>query len=292
MNPLSGTSSQVERRTSSVLRFRFTSSLLKFVLVPVALIGTAAYAQRPAFSVDTSWLAPATASGESSSVNTADASLPDDPSVHLSAAKGAPQLAPQNATTAGPVAPKYTKYIAAGFRGQPITAHDKFIIGVRDLYSPFSLLGSVFSAGYSHVTNGEPNYGTNADAFGKRVGATFIRDASEGFFTDSILSPVFHEDPRYYVEGPRYNLIHRTLYAATRPIITRSDSGKSTLNAALLVGYAGASALSYTYYPAINQNFKDTAATFGGGLAGAAIGDFVSEFADQVLQALHLEKKP
>jgi hypothetical protein len=48
---------------------------------------------------------------------------------------------------------------------------------------------------------------------------------------------------------------------------------------------------SYAYYPAINRNFSDTAATFGGSLAGAAIGDFVAEFTDDVLQALHMEKK-
>jgi uncharacterized membrane protein YfcA len=106
------------------------------------------------------------------------------------------------------------------------------------------------------------------------------------------MAPVLHEDPRYYVEGPRHNIVHRTLYAITRPIITRTDGGHSTLNGAVLVGYAAGSALSYTYYPEINKNFKDTAATFGGSLAGAAIGDFVSEFIDDTLQALHLEKKP
>lgn len=228
--------------------------------------------------------------------STATADLPDDPSAALvsssSEAGGmAGQMTPQTASKAGPVAPKYTKYISAGFTAQPLTSHDKVILGARDLVSPFTIVGDIFSAGYAHVTNGEPNYGVDKGAFGERLGATAIRDASEGVFTDMVFSPLFHEDPRYYVEGPQYNLVHRTLYAVTRPLITRSDSGKETVNAALLVGYASASALSYTYYPKINQNFKDTASTFGGSLAGAAIGFFVSEFSDDVLQALHLEKK-
>jgi hypothetical protein len=237
----------------------------------------------------------AVAATESSSLAAEPDALPDDPSIRLAqppAAEPLPQLAPQTAATAGPIAPKYTKYLSAGYRGQPLTAHDKVIVGLRDLYSPFTLLGDLASAGYSDLVDGQPNYGTDREALGKRVGATFLRDANEGIFTDMIFAPLLHEDPRFYAEGPKYNIFHRTLYAITRPIITRSDSGKSTVNGAMLIGYAGASAISYAYYPKINQNFRDTAATYGGSLEGAAIGFFVSEFTDDVLQALHLEKKP
>ncbi len=195
-------------------------------------------------------------------------------------------------TSTAPVARIHQKYIPAGTVGQPLTARDKFFVGVQDLYSPFSILGSVASALYAHALNGEPNYGTNLGAFGQQLGATVIRDSNEGFFADSLLDPLFHEDPRYFIEGPSYGFVHRVLYAGTRPIITRNDSGKNTLNAALLVGYAGASAISYSYYPQVNKNFRDTASTFGGSLGGAAVGFLVSEFSDQVLQALHLEKKP
>ena len=189
------------------------------------------------------------------------------------------------------VAPKHDKYIPAGYAALPLTPHDKVILGMKDLYSPFTFLGDLASAGYSHVLNGQPNYGTNSGAFGQRLGATVIRDASEGVFADIVFSPLLHEDPRYYVEGPQYGFIHRVLYAGTRPIVTRADSGHNTINGEVLLGYAASSALSYTYYPTINQNFHDTAATYGGSLAGAAVGFLVSEFSDQVLQALHLEKK-
>ena len=50
------------------------------------------------------------------------------------------------------------------------------------------------------------------------------------------------------------------------------------------------SGISYSYYPAINQTGKDTVATFGGALGGAAIGDLVSEFSDEFLVKLHLKK--
>jgi hypothetical protein len=287
MNTLSSTQSQVERRTSSVLRFRISTSLLKATLLPIALLSAATVlAQSPSFAADTT---PAAYVADSSS----SAALPDDPSIHLVGVEAAPapQVAPQSATSAAPTAPKYSMNISAGYHAQSLTSHEKVILGFRDMYSLPTFVGEIASAGYSHLTNGQPNYGTNADAFGKRVGASVLRDTTEDLFSEVILAPVLHEDARYYIEGSRYNVFHRAIYAATRPIITRTDSGKSTINASLLIGYAGASALSYTYYPAINQNFKDTAATFGGALAGAAVGDFVNEFLDDVLQTLHLEKK-
>jgi hypothetical protein len=189
------------------------------------------------------------------------------------------------------VAPRYTKYIPAGWSAQPLTGGDKVILGLRDSVTPFSFLGIIFSAGYSHLTNGEPNYGTNGEAFGKRLGATAIRDTSENIFANSVYAPLLHEDPRYYVEGPQYGLFHRVIYAATRPIITRTDSGHNTINASQLLGDASASAISYTYYPQINKNFHDTVGTFGGALAGDALGFVVSEFSDQVLVKLHLKKQ-
>jgi len=189
-----------------------------------------------------------------------------------------------------PVAGPYTKYINAGWIAPQLTAHDKFIMGFRDAASPFSMLAIVFSAGYSHVLNGQPNYGVDKGAFGERIGATAIRDTTEDILSTSVYAPLLHEDPRYYVLGPGYGFFHRIFYAATRPIITRTDSGRSTINGAQILGAASASAISYSYYPSINQNFKDTVATFGDSLGGDAFGDVVSEFSHQVLKSFHLAK--
>jgi hypothetical protein len=236
-------------------------------LVPTAMFcAAAAIAQRPVNAgagslVELAFMpAPVDVVVESSSSATATAELPEDPSVAMvEAGDPAPaQMTPQGATKAGPVAPKYTKYISWGYTAQPITTKDKVIIGARDLYSPFSFLGELASAGYAHVTNGEPNYGTDKGAFGERLGAAVLRDSSEGVFTDMVFAPLLHEDPRYFAEGPTYNVFHRALYAVTRPLITRTDSGKSSVNGAMLIGYAVASAASYSYYPKINQNFHDT----------------------------------
>jgi hypothetical protein len=218
--------------------------------------------------------------------------LPDAPSTtELRAASPALDMGFSPANQATPnVAPKYTKYIPAGMQGQSINAHDKVLIGFKDLYSPLNFVAMIASAGYEQVTNGSPNYGTDRGAFGQRLGAAAIRESTQGIFTDAVFSPIYHTDPRYYVKGQGHSFINRTVYSVTRVLVTRTDGGHSTINGALLTGYAASAALGYTYYPAINQNFRDTASAFGGSLGGAALGFFVSEFADDAARMVHLKK--
>jgi hypothetical protein len=234
------------------------------------------------------------ASGVSSSVatsETASAALPDAPSTTmLGAPVGFESMAAGGQNSPVQVAPIYTKYIPGGWTAQHINAGDKVIIGFRDIVNPFSLAGIVVSAGYSHVTNGQPNYGTNGKAFGKRLGAIALRDTTEGLFTDTVFAPIFHQDPRYYVKGQGHSFVSRLVYAATRPLITRTDGGRETINASLLAGYASSAALADAYFPQINRNFKDTASDFGGSIGGAALGDLVAEFYDDFAVAIHIKK--
>jgi hypothetical protein len=188
------------------------------------------------------------------------------------------------------VAPIHTKYILPGMTAQPISARDKVMIGLQDSYSLMNFGGMFAAAGYEQLRNSEPNYGTDRGAFGERLGAAAIRDTTQGVFTDAVFAPLLHEDPRYYVEGPQYSTIHRALYAVTRPLITRTDSGRKTLNGALLLGYASSSLLNNAYYPAINRNARDTATAFGGSLGGSALGFLLSEFSSSIWHKVHLTR--
>jgi hypothetical protein len=189
------------------------------------------------------------------------------------------------------VASIHTKYILPGMSAQPINARDKVIIGLKDSYSPMNFSGMFASAGYEQVRNGQPNYGTDRGAFGERLGAAAIRDTTQGVFTDAIFAPLLHEDPRYYIEGSQYGTLHRVLYAVSRPLISRTDSGRTTLNGALLLGYASSTLLTNTYYPAINRNVRDNVTGFGGSLGGAALGFLLSEFSSSLWHKMHLAWK-
>jgi hypothetical protein len=106
-----------------------------------------------------------------------------------------------------------------------------------------------------------------------------------------VFAPIFHEDPRYYVMGSGHPFLKRLVYAGTRVLITRTDSGHSTPNYALFAGNAASSALTVTYYPAKNTTFSGVAETFGGSLGGSALGFVVDEFIVDALVDLHLKKK-
>jgi hypothetical protein len=97
------------------------------------------------------------------------------------------------------------------------------------------------------------------------------------------MAPVFHQDPRYYRLGSGHNALARILYAATRPIITRTDHGRTVPNFALMSGNFAGSALTNAYYPRANRGFEQTFETFGSGLAGSAVGDGIAEFFGGIL---------
>jgi hypothetical protein len=188
-----------------------------------------------------------------------------------------------------PIAPLYNKYIEPGQTAQTLTGRDKVIFGIRQEATIYFPLGAAVSAGYSHLSNGSPNYGTNSDAYAQRLGAALARNASQNIFSDSLLAPLLHEDPRYYVMGNRRNGFARAAYAISRVLLTRSEAGDTTPNFSLLGGYAGAAAVTNAYYPPTNRGFTETAKTFGGSLGGAAFSNVVREFLPDLLHLAHFE---
>lgn len=240
----------------------------------VAAAPSAVIAELVDFTLPDSWTSAAVAYLDNSS--SVDANPPDEGPDALSQAH---------------IAPIYTKYIPADEAAQPITARDKVLIGLHDLYTPFDFSGFFIASGYGQVLNGQPNYGTDRGAFGARLGAAVIGATAQGIFADTVFAPLLHEDPRYVIEGPEYGFIHRAVYAGTRPLITRADSGRSSVNGAVLLGYAAASALSLAYYPQINRNLHDTMATFGGSIGGESLNFLAREFSSDILQKLHLVRR-
>lgn len=209
----------------------------------------------------------------------------------------APQLAmepkPKHGTDPSEhIAQKRTKTIPSDWHAQKLSVGWKIRVGAEDLYSVEDLGAIFLAAGYSHLTNGQPNYGTDKGAFGARLGAAAVREGTQGIFTDMVFAPLLHQDSRYYVKGPRYSPVKRTLYAITRPLITRTDNGNETINGALLLGYAASAAMTPAYYPESNRNFHDVASVYGGSIGGAALGFFVSEFSQDIFRSLHLDRKP
>ncbi len=188
------------------------------------------------------------------------------------------------------MAPKYAGIILPGQTTVPLSTSDKFVYGLHDAFNLYAFAGITLSAGYSHIVNSAPHYGTNAPAFGKREGVSALRNTIQTLSTDVVFAPLFHDDPRYFELGPPHKFIPRVVYAATRVVITRSDDGHNRLNAPLLLGYGVAAGMNNLYYPDQDTGGKKTLEQYGSSLAGAALGFEANEFFDDFLRIVHLRK--
>lgn len=221
--------------------------------------------------------------------------LPDAPSALLPtslAGSDAPQntLAAHTGTTSAQTVRPTVKFVAAGRTAPPQQAQDKVILGLRESVTPFSMIGWLTSAGWTQLVDGSPNYGDNGKGFAQRLGAAAALNSSKEIFSDSILATAFRQDPRYYQLGKSHKFINRGLYAATRTIIGRTDSGKTIPNYAYILGTGGAAALTRAYYPEQNLTGGNFAQTWATSLGGSAIGNLVSEFGGEVIGWLRIGK--
>ncbi len=216
-----------------------------------------------------------------------DAPVPAGYSSSVIPAAGAFQKHPVTTKVAGP----YDDTIEVNETAPRLSQKDKFWMGVRGSVSPFAAVGWLSSAVYEQAFDGSPNYGQTGKGFAQRFGAAAARATSEDIFSTSILAPVLHEDPRYYVLGPGHSLVKRTVYSVTRTLVTRTDSGKTTVNLSLLGGNLAGSVLAKTYYPPNNQDAKEVLATFGGSIGGSALGYFIDEFFGNAANLIHFKKK-
>lgn len=195
-----------------------------------------------------------------------------------------------DADRASKMADTTDKYILPGQLAPKLTAGDKVELGLVHGVSAYSIAGWFVSAGYSHVINSRPNYGTDKGAFGERLGAAALRGYTEEVFSDSVMAPLLHQDPRYYKLGPSHNVAVRTAYAVSRVLVTRNDDGRLAPNYSLVAGNLMAASLTNAYYPQQDRGFKETAQTFGAAMGGAAFSYFASEFVSGALEAIHLKQ--
>ncbi len=206
-------------------------------------------------------------------------SLPDAPDVMLAEptlpAGGFAQAGSlSKARTAG----KYAMVIQPGQVAPKISKHTEVIAGLRDSLTPSAAVGWLVSAGYEQVTNNSPNYGQTGKGFAQRLGAAAARSTSETIFTEAVLAPILHEDPRYYRLGKDHHFFTRLFYAGTRGLLTRTDGGHQTINIANIGGNLAGAALTPVYYPPLNQSGTEVLRTFGGSVGGSALGFVVDEF--------------
>jgi hypothetical protein len=163
---------------------------------------------------------------------------------------------------------KYTTVIQPGMAFHPLSPGEKMIYSIRESVVPSELAIVVLDAGWNHLFNGNPKYGTDSGAFASRIGAIAIRQATTHVISDGIYASLFHQDERYFRKGPGTKLKGRAKYVLLSVLLTRGESGNTQVDASGLLGRATGSALTMAYYPKASANGRVAAESFGWSLAG------------------------
>jgi hypothetical protein len=252
------------------------------------------------------------AQSTSAATQSADLDLPDAPQAQSQAQTGGSTGAtaqPANGGSAGTtramadtegakahvrhhrdIAPKYSFYIPDDQKSVPLTNGDKWkLVGVQSV-NGFTFTTAIIAASWEQIINGNPKYGTDAGAYGQRLGAAYIRQSSQAFFQEAVGDTLLHDDPRYYIMGRNHSFVHRFAYAATRVVSTRSDNGDQKPNLPLIFGYLGASALTQAYYPAASRGAGPVFEGWALSLSAAGLGFEFHEFFGDGLRLVHLKK--
>jgi len=159
----------------------------------------------------------------------------------------------------------------------PLTTGQKYKLVALGTFDPIEFPYVGVLAGIDQAENQDPSYGQGFKGYAKRFGAGFADTTIENFMVGAVIPSFLHEDPRYFQSG-KGGFWHRAAYAATRMVITRTDSGKRQFNYAEWGGSAVAAAISVTYHPAQDRNAANAANIWLTQLWGDALSYEIKEF--------------
>jgi hypothetical protein len=126
-------------------------------------------------------------------------------------------------------------------------------------------------------TGAYADYGGGMGGYSKRYGTTLLAAEATSLFGRWLFPTILHQDPRYF-PSKQTNVFDRMAYAASRTIITRSDSGHDVFNSSLILTLLVSSALANGYKPNYDESFQATMANTFAGLGSTAQMNLLNEF--------------
>jgi hypothetical protein len=164
---------------------------------------------------------------------------------------------------------------------QPLNTRQKFQLGWKFVFNPFSLAIAGVTAGVEQASNTYSGYGQGAQGYAKRFGASYADFVSGTFFGSVIFPSVLKQDPRYFYKGTGSRK-SRFFYAVANAVICKGDNGRWQPNYSSVLGSLAAGGLSNVYYPASDRNgvaltFENALIGIGSSAAGAVFQEFFSK---------------
>jgi hypothetical protein len=186
------------------------------------------------------------------------------------------------------VIPNY-RAVSANTQLPPLAVKEKFWLATQDSfdYSAFIWVGMV--AGISMAGDSEPAFGQGASGYGIYYAHAFADNTIENYFVEAIVPSAVKQDPRYYTLG-HGGFFKRTGYAISRLVITRTDSGRPTVNISEILGAGAFAGIANAYYPPSDNHWVKTYQRWGSQVLQDGLSDIAKEFWPEVNRALFHNK--
>jgi hypothetical protein len=216
----------------------------------------------------------------------------------LAAQEAAPQnQSPQNPAAPAPAAqdkrifgvlPNY-RTVDGSLPFAPITAKHKYYIAMKDSFDyPVYYLSAAF-AGLYQLENQNPSFGQGLKGYAHRYATAYADQAIGNILAEGFYPVLLREDNRYFRRGSGPTG-RRISYALTRVLITRTDKGTSSFNAAEWLGNGSAVAISNLYYANDTRHVSDNVEKLSIAVATDAFSNVLKEFWPDIKHKLHAKK--
>jgi hypothetical protein len=184
----------------------------------------------------------------------------------------------------------------------PLTWKQKYEAVARGTFDPVQYPWWGFLAALDQAANSDSQLGQGWKGYAQRYGLVAGDGIVENFMAQAVFPALLRQDPRFF-QTSNGSFVHRSGYAISRIVVTRSDSGHTQFNYSEIFGAGFAAAVStYTYHPkgahlgtpeyiASDRTFMNFASTWGTQVSLDTMTIVIKEFWPDIRRKMSHKKK-
>jgi hypothetical protein len=169
----------------------------------------------------------------------------------------------------------YTSFL---YNAAPLNTRQKFKLSLRSTMDPISFLNVGIVAAIEQANGTFKDFGPGPAGYGRRYGAALGDELIGRTLGTAVFPSLFHQDPRYFFEGPANSIGRRIFHAVRQGLVVRGDNGHLQPNYSRLLGNASAGAISSLYHPDVNGPGQLALTNALVGIGGTAVTNLLREF--------------
>jgi hypothetical protein len=247
---------------------------LRFLLAFVILAGISAFGYPDDDPASATPAADQTTQPDSGAAQNPPAvSPPDQPST---AARPATPISKQQPKRILGIMPNY-RAVSAGAIPPPPTPRQSFKIATQNSFDYSAFVFTGITSALAEWTDAHPKLGEGLPGYGRYYWRGYLDKTDGNYLVVFVLPTLFHQDERYYAKGEG-GFLKRSIYAASRVLITPDYHGHNSFNASEILGRGMAQGISAAYYPSGDRTLGDLALKYGYAIGRDALTNVFREF--------------